>query len=109
MTAFKFDRRAVLAMGGAFMMSGAHRVMAADGDFPARLAEMQRDGRVSGLHTLLVSRGGKLLFEHYGAGDDQSWGKPLGGRDLRADRAARPAFGDQKHRRNALRYCTCGR
>src|SRR5262245_5741223 len=79
MTALKFDRRTVLAMGGAFMVSGAHRVRAADGDFPARLAQMQRDGRVSGLHTLLVSRGGKLLFEHYGTGDDQSWGgKPLG-------------------------------
>ena len=77
MTAFEFDRRAVLAMG-AFMVSGAHRAMAADGDFPARLAQMQRDGRVSGLHTLLVSRGGKVLFEHYGAGDDESWGKPLG-------------------------------
>jgi hypothetical protein len=75
MTAFEFDRRAVLAMGAAFTVSGgAHRAMAADGDFPARLAEMQHDGRVSGLHTLLVSRGGKVLFEHYGAGDDQSWG-----------------------------------
>src|SRR5262245_39665568 len=78
MTAFKFDRRAALAMGAAFMVSGAHRAMAADGDFSARLAQMQRDGRVSGLHTLLVSRGGKVLFEHYGAGDDQSWGTPLG-------------------------------
>ena len=74
MTTFEFDRRAMLAMGGAFMVSGAHRAMAADGDFSARLAEMQRDGRVSGLHTLLVSRGGKVLFEYYGAGDDQNWG-----------------------------------
>src|SRR5262245_28903424 len=39
---------------------------------------MQGDGRVSGLHTLLVSRGGKVLFEYYGAGDDQNWGKPIG-------------------------------
>ena len=78
MTAFEFDRRAMLAMGGAFMVSGAHRAMAADGDFSARLAEMQRDGRVSGLHTLLVSRGGKVLFEYYGAGDDQNWGNPIG-------------------------------
>ena len=78
MTTFEFDRRAVLAMGAAFMVSSAHRAMAADGDFPARLAEMQRDGRVSGLHTLLVSRGSKVLFEHYGAGDDESWGKSLG-------------------------------
>lgn len=30
------------------------------------------------IYTLLVSRGGKVLFEHYGAGDDESWGKPLG-------------------------------
>jgi hypothetical protein len=52
--------------------------MAADGDFPARLAQMQREGRVSGLHTLLFSRGGKVLFEHYGAGDDESWGKRSG-------------------------------
>jgi hypothetical protein len=50
-TAFEFDRRAVLAMGAAFTLSGAHRAVAADGDFPARLSEMQRDGRVSGLHT----------------------------------------------------------
>jgi hypothetical protein len=62
MTAFEFDRRAVLAMGAAVTVSGAHRAMAADGDFPARLAEMLRDGRVSGLHTLLVSQGGKVLL-----------------------------------------------
>jgi len=68
------------------MVSGVHRAMAADGDFPARLAQMQRDGRVSGLHSLLVSRGGKVLFEHYGAGDDESWGKPLG--TVRLDNAA---------------------
>jgi CubicO group peptidase (beta-lactamase class C family) len=78
MTAFQFDRRAVLAMGGAFLVSGAHRAMSADGDFPARLAQMQRDGRVSGLHALLVSRGGKVLFEHYGVGEDESLGRPLG-------------------------------
>jgi CubicO group peptidase (beta-lactamase class C family) len=66
MTAFELDRRAVLGMGAAFMVSGAPRAMAADGDFRARLAEMQRDGRVSGLHALLVSRSGRLLFEHYG-------------------------------------------
>jgi CubicO group peptidase (beta-lactamase class C family) len=60
------------------MLSGAHRTMASDVDFRARLAEMERDGRVSGVHTLLVSRGGRLLFEHYGTGDDESWGKPLG-------------------------------
>jgi len=44
----------------------------------SRLAEMERDGRVSGLHALLVSRGGKLLFEHYGVGEDEAWGRKLG-------------------------------
>ena len=78
MTAVKFHRRAVLSIGATFMVSGAHRIMAGDVDFPARLAEKERDGRVSGLHTLLVSRGGRLLFEHYGTGDDESWGKALG-------------------------------
>src|SRR5262245_44553132 len=66
MTAFELDRRKVLGMGAAFLVSAVLRVMAADGDFRARLAEMQRDGRVSGLHALLVSRSGRLLFEHYG-------------------------------------------
>ena len=46
------------------MVSGTHRTTAGDADFPTRLAEMERDGRVSGLHTLLVSRDGKVLFEH---------------------------------------------
>ena len=45
-----FDRRqAILGMGAAFMMSSAKQAVAADGDFAARLADMQRDGRVSGL------------------------------------------------------------
>jgi CubicO group peptidase (beta-lactamase class C family) len=73
-----FDRRSVLGMGAAFMVSGVQRAAAAAGDLSVRLAELQRDGRVLGLHTLLVSRGGKLIFEHYGTGDDESWGKPLG-------------------------------
>jgi CubicO group peptidase (beta-lactamase class C family) len=73
-----FDRRSVLGMGAAFMMAGVQRAAAADGDLAVRLAQLQRDGRVWGLHTLLVSRGGNLIFEHYGTGDDESWGKPLG-------------------------------
>src|SRR5262245_61097931 len=74
-----FDRRrAVLGMGVACMMSGTHRAAAADGDLAARLADMQRDGRVHELHTLLVSRDHRVLFEHYGTGDDENWGTPLG-------------------------------
>ncbi|HSR81801.1 MAG TPA: serine hydrolase [Hyphomicrobiaceae bacterium] len=78
MSDFALDRRRVLGMGAAFMMAGVQRAAAAAGDLAARLSELQRDGRIVGLHTLLVSRGGKLLFEHYGTGEDENWGTPLG-------------------------------
>ena len=43
-----------------------------------RLAQAQHDGKVYGLHSLLVSQGGKLSIEHYGQGEDEAWGRPLG-------------------------------
>ena len=56
MTRLIFDRRqAILGMGAALMMSSAKQAIAADVDFATRLADMERDGRVSGLHALLVS------------------------------------------------------
>src|SRR5205807_322049 len=79
MTRSAVDRRqAIFGMGAALMMSSAKQAVAADGDFATRLAEMQRDGRVSGLDALLVSRRGRLLFEHYGEGQAENWGVPLG-------------------------------
>jgi CubicO group peptidase (beta-lactamase class C family) len=30
------------------------------------------------IHSVLVVRHGKLLFEHYRAGEDECWGEPLG-------------------------------
>jgi CubicO group peptidase (beta-lactamase class C family) len=30
------------------------------------------------IHAVLIVRDGKLVFEHYRRGDDQSWGRPLG-------------------------------
>jgi CubicO group peptidase (beta-lactamase class C family) len=79
MTRNILDRRqAILGMGAALMISAAKQAIAADGDFAARLAEMQRDRRVSGLDALLVSRGGRTLFEYYGAGEAENWGAPLG-------------------------------
>jgi len=47
-------------------------------DITRRLAQAQQDGKVDGLHTLLVSQGGKLVTEHYGRGEDEAWGHPLG-------------------------------
>jgi CubicO group peptidase (beta-lactamase class C family) len=38
-----------------------------------RLTQALRDGRVSGLHALLVSQGSTLVFEHYGSGEYQSF------------------------------------
>jgi CubicO group peptidase (beta-lactamase class C family) len=43
-----------------------------------RLTQAQRDGKVSGLHALLVSQAGKLVFEYYGRGADEAWARPLG-------------------------------
>jgi CubicO group peptidase (beta-lactamase class C family) len=72
-------RQAVIGSGAAVMTTAAlARAMATDGDMAAHLAEMEKDGRVFGLHALLVSRGGRLVFEHYGAGVDEFWGEPLG-------------------------------
>ena len=73
-----YRRQAILGMGAAFMMSGAKQAAATDGDFAARLADLQRDGRVLGLDALLVSRKGRLLFEYYGEGEAENWGEPLG-------------------------------
>lgn len=79
MTKLLFDRRHLMfGLGATLMMSGAKQAGAVDGDFAGRLAELQRDGRISGLHALLVARGGKTLFEHYDVGEDESWGRSLG-------------------------------
>jgi hypothetical protein len=64
MIGFALDRRSVLGAGAAYALAGAQRSAATDADMATRLAELERVGRVSGLHALLVSRGGRLLFEH---------------------------------------------
>jgi len=52
---------------------------AAAGDFQQRLADAEQNGHVSGLHALLVSKGGSLLFEHYGKGVDEDISRHTGG------------------------------
>src|SRR5260370_25844087 len=74
------DRRHVLAGLGAGLIATP---CAFAGPSPEpigqRLAQAQQDGRVSGLHALLISQRGKLVFEHYGQGDDEAEGRaPLG-------------------------------
>jgi CubicO group peptidase (beta-lactamase class C family) len=74
-----FNRRCLLtALGGGLIASGSAHGQAAPDDIAQRLATAEQGGRVSGLHALLVSRGGKLVFEHYGQGEDWARGRPLG-------------------------------
>lgn len=73
------DRRKLLtSLGAALMTPTALRPAAAEGAFDERLSELERSGRVFGLHALIVTRGGRMIFEHYGEGEDESWGTPLG-------------------------------
>jgi CubicO group peptidase (beta-lactamase class C family) len=71
-------RQVAIGTGAAVMTTAVGRAMAADSDLAARLAEMERDGRVFGLHTLLFWKGGRMVFEHYGTGEDEIRGQPLG-------------------------------
>ncbi|HYW64932.1 MAG TPA: serine hydrolase [Bradyrhizobium sp.] len=47
-------------------------------DIGERLSHALQNGKVSGLHALLVSRGGDVAFEHYGRGEDENWDRALG-------------------------------
>ena len=69
----ELDRRHLLATLGAGLMT-PRRVFAEAPlqDIAQRLAGVQQDGKVDGLHTLLVSQGGRLMIEYYGRGDDES-------------------------------------
>jgi len=53
-------------------------------DIEQRLAELQKGGRVSGLHALLVAKGDRLLLEHYETGEDE---------ENRGTKVGRVAFG----------------
>jgi CubicO group peptidase (beta-lactamase class C family) len=73
------DRRHFLAaMGAALAIPRRAVAQSSLPDIDARLAQAEQAGTVSGLHTLLVSQRGKLVFAHYGRGVDESWGRPLG-------------------------------
>jgi CubicO group peptidase (beta-lactamase class C family) len=73
------SRRHLLAILAAGLAAPRGLLAAAPSEAIAqRLAEAERDGKVSGLHALLVSQGGKLVFEHYGQGVDVAWDRPQG-------------------------------
>jgi CubicO group peptidase (beta-lactamase class C family) len=73
------DRRHLLTvLGAGLMTTRAGRAFAAD-DFRQRLAAAEQSGKVSGLHGLLVAKGGTTLFEHYGKGVDEDIVRKSGG------------------------------
>ena len=75
----RLDRRHLLTLLGAGLVtSRATSAFAEPADMAQRLAAAEQSGKVSGLHALLVSKGGKTIFEHYGVGVDERWGEPLG-------------------------------
>lgn len=67
-------RGMLLGAGAMFAMSRA----ALAATIAERLKQAESDGKVSGLHALLISKAGKTVFEHYGRGVDERWGEPLG-------------------------------
>ena len=74
--AASLDRRHFLAALGAGLMATPRAFAGPSPEgISERLARAEQDGRVSGLHALLVSQGGKLVFEHYGQGKDGASGR----------------------------------
>lgn len=71
-------RHMLTALGATLVSPTIKRSALAEGAFDQRLSELEGAGRVFGLHALTVTRGGRMVFEHYGAGVDQNWGRPLG-------------------------------
>jgi CubicO group peptidase (beta-lactamase class C family) len=67
----------MLAMGAAAMGAASRRSVAAPAaqGFGQRLAIVSESENLSGLHALLVSRHGNIVFEHYGSGEDESEGR----------------------------------
>lgn len=79
MNRIQFTRRqAIAGMGAALMISSTNRSSTAASDIDSLLAPLMRDGKVSGLHTLLAARGDRLLIERYWEGEDWNRGIALG-------------------------------
>jgi CubicO group peptidase (beta-lactamase class C family) len=73
------DRRHFLAVLAAGIAAPRNLFAATSSEAIAqRLEGATRDGKVPGLHALLVSQGGKPVFAHYGQGVDVAWDRPLG-------------------------------
>jgi CubicO group peptidase (beta-lactamase class C family) len=65
-------RHFLAALGGGLLASSRAFAASSPELISERLAHLEQDGTISGLHALLVSKGGKLVFEHYGRGEDET-------------------------------------
>jgi CubicO group peptidase (beta-lactamase class C family) len=68
-------RHFLTTLGGGFITASRAFAEPSPDLIGQRLAQFEQDGKVGGLHALLVSQGGKLVFEHYGRGEDQGSGR----------------------------------
>jgi hypothetical protein len=68
-----FSRRHLLAGTAAGLVTRPAFGQSPPKDIGERLSQALQNGKVSGLHALLVSHRGKLLLEHYGQGVDEVW------------------------------------
>lgn len=66
-------RHLMLGLGAAAMSASLRPAFAAPaaGEFERRLALVSESERLDGLHALLVSQHGKIVFEHYQPGEDE--------------------------------------
>ena len=72
----KLNRRHMLTiLGAGLTIAPPAFATSLSQDIAQRLAQAQLDGKADGLHTLLVSQGGRLVFEYYGQGDDEAEGR----------------------------------
>ncbi|OYX79395.1 MAG: hypothetical protein B7Y77_01920, partial [Bradyrhizobium sp. 35-63-5] len=85
-------RRKLLFGAGAMLVGGMSRLAAAPFDWQpiapadagfapdmdARLDKLIADKRAWNLHGVVVARGRRIVLERYFAGNDQTWGQPLG-------------------------------
>jgi CubicO group peptidase (beta-lactamase class C family) len=72
-------RHMLTALGATLITAPCALAQSPPQDIGQRLAQAEQDGRVSGLHAMLVSQNGKLMFEHYGQGEDEAEGRNLVG------------------------------
>jgi CubicO group peptidase (beta-lactamase class C family) len=72
------DRRRFLAALGGSLIATSRAFAAPSAElFSQRLQQLAQDGRINGLHAVLVSQGSNLVFEYYGRGEDETESRGL--------------------------------